>query len=87
MKQHDIFTFDAPNGAKVNAVVLDLVKESDGFYTPGAKYSTFLCYAQNRLFLYQEIKVYGETTYKLGKTIVDYAILPDYDAILENSDN
>ena len=100
MKKNDVFTFTAPNGAEVQAVVLN---KSTYFAETTENYSaTYLCYGQNRLFTwihsertlpvcigqdeygddrfeYQDIT---EDTY--GEVIVDYAILPDYDALLED---
>ena len=83
MKKNDIFTFTAPNGAEVQAVTLYAVTLFDGDKFIGNKW---ICYAQNRLFTmmdYKEgIKKYEEPEY--GEVIVDYAILPDYDKMLED---
>jgi hypothetical protein len=82
MKKNDVFTFTAPNGVGVTAVAVAVISSS--------KYQTVaLCYAQNRLFTYYEHIAYdvetGEpnTDYNYGEVLVDYAILPDYDALLE----
>ena len=91
MKKNDVFTFTAPNGAKVTGVVVNLLSSSieegkcDYF-----EYRTWLCYAQNRLFSYNE--AYGskwpnepeETLWaRFGNTLVDYCIIPELDDLLE----
>ena len=82
MKKHDIFTFIAPNGVEVTAVALYAVTLFDDDKFIGNKW---ICYAQNRLFTMMDhkesIKKYEEPEY--GEIIVDYAILPDYDSMLE----
>lgn len=91
MKKNDVFTFTAPNGAEVTGIVVNLLTSSieEGpcdYY----EFRTWLCYAQNRLFTYME--AYGsrwpdepeETLWtSFDKVLVDYAILPDYDDLLE----
>jgi hypothetical protein len=82
MKKNDIFTFIAPNGEEVTAVVLDKqLKRDDCILT----IYWYLCYAQNRLFYYMEryFPDVDKTEYEAGDTIVDYAVLPDYDDMLE----
>ena len=74
MKRGDIFTFTAPNGVEATAVVIDIVPCTNGVMT-----DTLYCYSQNRIFTY--IETGG--LHKYGKVIVDYAILPDYDSMLE----
>ena len=83
MKKHDIFTFIAPNGVEVTAIVLESIFQ-------GSCKNTLICYAQNRIFTYiEETYRKNEETgewlkdYSYGKVIVDYAILPDYDSMLE----
>ena len=83
MKKNDIFTFTAPNGVEVQAVVLESIFQ-------GSCKNTLICYAQNRIFTYIEemfMKFEGtaewKKDYSYGKVIVDYAILPDYDGLLE----
>jgi hypothetical protein len=93
MKKNDVFTFTAPNGVEVVGVVVAYMNlEShidDGW--DSTTVSTWLCYAQNRLFTYKHkysvlhdswgntrAEGYGE----YGETIVDYAVLPDYDEML-----
>jgi len=56
MKKNEIFTFTAPNGVEVTAVVIDCLgtcdfEEVEDSKSWGEKY---LCYAQNRLFYYTE---------------------------------
>ena len=83
MRKHDIFTFKAPNGAEVTAIVVDSIITKGGKYQQ-LKSITHICYAQNRLFYYFENEVnYKDTEFKYGKIIVEYCILPDYDALLD----
>ena len=79
MKKNDIFTFTAPNGVEVTAVVLSVlfVNHRSGH----VYYSEYLCYAQNRLIVIHEDK---QSVLTLKETIADYAILPDYDSMLED---
>ena len=85
MKKNDVFTFTAPNGVEVTAVVVAII---GGYEDEWAVYNSFLCYAQNRLFKYTERYVWDEhdkepTGYPAGSVVlVDYAILPDYDEML-----
>ncbi len=83
MKKNDIFTFTSPNRVEVTGVVTAIISRT--------KYQTVaLCYAQNRLFTFYEHIAYdietgdAESDYSYGKILVDYAILPDYDDLLEN---
>ena len=83
MKKNEIFTFKAPNGAEVTAVVI-----GDIFQNSAQR--CFICYAQNRIFTYIEERWRKDETtnkwlkdYSYGETLVDYAVLPDYDAMLE----
>ena len=83
MKKNDIFTFTAPNGVKVTAVVLESIFQ-------GSCKSTLICYAQNRIFTYIEeehLKFEGTAEWRkessFGKVLVDYVVLPDYDVMLE----
>ena len=86
MKRNDIFTFTAPNGEEVTAVVISRVAHEVDY-----KWATerFVCYAQNRLFTYEESHciwehMNEEPKAKYGEVIVDYAILPDYDRMFED---
>ena len=86
MKKNEVFTFTAPNGVKVTAVCL-YCTDTMGNMT------VYLCYAQNRLFTMREFhsewveetgEVCNETFIEYGEVIVDYAVLPDYDIVLED---
>jgi len=108
MKKNDVFTFTAPNGEEVTAVVMSELSAHEIEYTDCIAF-TYLCYAQNRLFTlivtkcYVDIseavieqyrsshpetevknKYWEETERCFGKVLADYAILPEYDAMLEN---
>lgn len=81
MKKNDVFTFTAPNGVEVTAVVLAIISSS--------KYQTIaLCYAQNRLFTFYEHIAYdiesgeAESDYSYGEILVDYVVIPYYDELL-----
>ena len=85
MKKNEIFTFTAPNGAEVVALCL----KSMG--TVG-NMTQYLCYGQNRLFTMEEFysewieetgEVCQESQIGYGETLVEYAILPEYDDMLE----
>ena len=93
MKKNEIFTFTAPNGVEVIAIV---VAELDSSYNEmdDSIYKEFLCYAQNRLFTYAETyrrenafteeEAIFTTDKDYGKVLVDYIILPNYDIMLES---
>ena len=55
MENNKVFTFKAPNGADVVAVVLNKVSEITD-YIPDSKRTVtkYLCYGKNRLFYYTE---------------------------------
>lgn len=87
MKKDEIFTFTAPNGAEVVGVVINA--DWDDIHAR----NVYLCYAQNRLFtattfnqwvdkMGQKVRV--ESSVDVKEVLVDYAILPDYDAALED---
>lgn len=81
MEKNVIFTFTAPNGAKVTAVIVAIISSSE--YQTEA-----LCYAQNRLFTFYEHIAYDietgepESDYSYGEVLCDCAVLPEYDYIL-----
>lgn len=91
MKKYDVFTFTAPDGAEVTAaVVAELCSTHDDI--DDSLFIEYLCYSQNRLFTYGE-KYQREnactpeekvlTTEKMyGKVLVNYCIIPGYDALL-----
>ena len=56
MKKNEIFTFTAPNGVEVTAVVVDCLGTCNFEETVDSKHwgDKYLCYAQNRLFYYTE---------------------------------
>ena len=91
MKKNDIFTFTAPNGVEVTAVVLSVSKQFNN--EPHTIQCEYVCYSQNRLFTcknivsisYPDIEKceYCDRKIEYGEVIVDYAVLPDYDAMLE----
>lgn len=113
MKKNDIFTFTAPNGVEVTAVVINRIGICDFEQTEDSQhwYDKYLCYAQNRLFYHIEwthldkvidddfvpscdeendwhyaIRYHShevKTTGSSQEILVDYCILPDYDAMLE----
>ena len=76
MKKNEIFIFTAPNGVEVTAVVVETVSK-------GTVKQLDICYAQNRLFTWNEPRIRTQIIGEYGKIIVDYAILPDYDAMLQ----
>jgi hypothetical protein len=46
--------------------------------------NTYLCYAQNRLFTIEAVYTPTFINEEYGEVLVDYAILPDYDRMLED---
>ena len=87
MKKNEIFTFTAPNGAEVTGVVINAAWDNVHAV------NSYLCYAQNRLFIGitdnqwidvdSDTKQRVETPVEVREVLVDYAVLPDYDAMLE----
>jgi hypothetical protein len=79
MKRNDIFTFTAPNGVEVKGVCLYPVFQ-------GSAVTTYVCYAQNRLFTMREeftMTDHGaEITMKYQEVIAEYAAIPEYDELL-----
>ena len=56
MKKNETFTFTAPNGAKVTAVVVDVLEPiTDQIPDETMVITKHLCYAQNRLFYYEVV--------------------------------
>lgn len=84
MKKNGIFTFVAPNGTEVTAIAINRVAYEVDYKLAVERW---LCYAQNRLFTYEEIhSIVQENNphrFKYDKTIVDYCTIPEYDTILE----
>jgi hypothetical protein len=56
MNKNEIFTFTAPNGAEVRAVVIDCLGTCNFEEVIDSKHweEKYLCYAQNRLFYHTE---------------------------------
>jgi len=79
MKKNDIFTFTAPNGVEVTAVVVGTIGVQDDYF--GRQFLNHVCYAQNRLFTYYEWIDVEQKMY--GEMLVDYCFLPEYDNLLE----
>ena len=81
MKKNDIFTFTAHNGVEVTAVILDATR-----YSQDLRNFKLICYAQNRLFWCYESYNHSKSCMEIteSSTIADYAILPDYDRMLED---
>ena len=54
MKPKEVFTFTAPNGVEVTAVVIDYLGTHNYEEVEDSKHwdEKYLCYAQNRLFYY-----------------------------------
>jgi hypothetical protein len=82
MKKGDIFTFTAPNGAEVTAVVIAEINHKFNNATQEEN-NTYLCYAQNRLFTIKAVYTPTSINEEYGEIIVEYCILPDYDALLD----
>jgi hypothetical protein len=92
MKKNDVFTFTAPNGVEVTAVVISVVDATlpckiDKCWTE--RRMLYTCYGQNRIFT-MTAKIEGSRLFwkevgnpEYGEVLVDYAVLPDYDGILE----
>lgn len=81
LKEEMVFSFKAPNGAIVNAVAVTPASSCVCGCT-----TTWLCYAQNRLFLMMEIDAMGKLYRKLKDVIVDYIVLPKLDSYLEDAE-
>lgn len=95
MKKNDIFTFTAPNGVEVTAIVINV---EGNLHQEGLYWVNYICYAQNRLFYIGQMargihvlkdnyiidftpEFIGEL--EMESVIVDYAVLPEYDEMLE----
>ena len=85
MEKNEIFTFTAPNEVEVTAVIINRVAYEVDYKEAIERW---LCYAQNRLFTYEEShSIWQEDAphkFKYGEVLVEYCILPDYDVMLEN---
>lgn len=93
MKKNEVFTFTAPDGVKVTAAAVEKLS-SDWSDFDDTITVEWLCYSQNRLFTFCEqigrrnAYTPEEESYLIeswyGRVLVEYCILPDYDAILAN---
>jgi hypothetical protein len=93
MKKNDIFTFTAPNGVEVTAIVVNQISD-DYIEDHDAMSKEWLCYAQNRLFTFYEMVgrknafTPKEEAYLIdswyGRILVEYCIIPEYDEMLED---
>ena len=88
MEKNDIFEYEAPDGVKVLAVVLDAITIDDREFYGYRKYT---CYGQNRIFTYwtrlfpdsQCIELIEEPENdEDNEVLVEYAVLPAHDEIL-----
>lgn len=83
MKTNDIFEYTTETGITFNAVVLN--SDWDDIHNC----NIYLCYGQNRIFYLTTINCWEgrnrlEISPKITKTVVEYAVLPDYDVYLKN---
>ena len=87
MKKHEIFTFTAPNGVEVAAVVIYRRNLNRNF--PNYVQYEYVAYAQNQLFTCTQMERvvdrenYSPCPIEYGHILVDYCIMPDYDSMLE----
>ena len=87
MKKNEIFTFTAPNGVEVTAVVIYRRILNRSF--PNYVQYEYVAYAQNQLFTCTQMErvidreKYNPCPIEYGHILVDYAILPDYDTMLD----
>ena len=91
MKKNDVFTFTAPNGVEVTAIVIDLISYESTKYNPLIKVATYLAYAQNRIFRCWTVNHFNEDNEASfvvynpeNYIIVDYCIIPECDKLLED---
>ena len=82
MNKNEIFTFTAPNGVEVTAIMVAKIHHECNYKTQVEK-NTYLCYAQNRLFTIKAVYTRTSIDEEYGEILVDYAILPDYDDMLK----
>lgn len=89
MEKNDIFTFTAPNGAEVTAVVINKY-DSAYFVQEESKWKAskmILAYAQNRLILLEDNRIWLNGKYfgnlVQARILVDYCVIPELDELLE----
>lgn len=86
MKKNDVFTFKAPNGAEVTAIVV--YKRKLQYFVNYVQYE-YVAYAQNRLFTCTQMERivdrenYNACPIEYGHVLVEYCIIPEYDAKFE----
>ena len=84
MKKNDVFTFTAPNGVEVTAIVIETIFK-------GTVEQLDICYAKNKLFTWNETQCRTqngwETHAEYGEVLVDYCTIPEYDAMLDANTN
>lgn len=89
MKKHDVFEFIAPNGVVVTGVVVAELLVNQ--IRENCFEMTYLCYAQNRLFLatskmlcFEFSGPHLDSNVEVGSTVVEYIVIPKYDKVLED---
>lgn len=80
MKKNEIFTFTAPNGAEVTGIVIIVLPSYENFE---GHFDEYIVYAQNRIAFYHYNKDLNEGN--IGGILVDYCVIPEYDAMLEST--
>lgn len=91
MEKNDIFTFTAPNGVEVTAVMIN--RYDNAYYVQEENKvkadKIILAYAQNRLVLLKDDRVWLNGKYFGNlvqvRILVDYCIIPELDELLENT--
>ena len=89
MKKNEIFTFKAPNGVEVTAVVINLY--DNAYYVQDENKvkadKMILAYAQNRLVLLKDDRVWLNGKYfgnlVQARILVEYCIIPELDELLK----
>ena len=76
MSPNDKFTISAPNGADIVAICIDVIDSFTEADRPNVITTLYLCYGQNRLFVVKELEYPTGVDYIVGKTLIDYIVLP-----------
>lgn len=80
MKKNETFTFTAPNGVKVVAVVIDVLEPiTEHTFDETSVITKHLCYAQNRLFYYYVV----DSIKKVLDEYLEVSEYMDYDYALK----
>lgn len=94
-----VFEIKAPNGAIIKAVVLHEQDMMVSDYDDHDCHTQYTCYSQNRIFLLHEyitsdwevdpgagkkVLLPDQYDYEFGDTIVDYAVIEEYDILLNH---